>query len=105
MNIDEQRTFSLDVPANYPVTKLAGKKLDYSVTLHAINTKSLPPLDDALAEKIEPGTTAEQLVQKVRERLERLTDAQFQNAKRQAAIKYLLTRSTANCLRRLSKRR
>ena len=90
MNIDEQRTFPIDVPANYPVAKLSERKLDYSVSLHAINTKSLPPLDDALAEKIEPGTTAEQFVQKVRERLERLTDAQFENAKRQAAIKYLL---------------
>ena len=80
----------MDVPANYPVTKLSERKLDYSVSLHAINTKSLPPLDDALAEKMEPGTTAEQFVQRVRERLERLTDAQFENAKRQAAIKYLL---------------
>ena len=69
----------MDVPANYPVTKLSERKLDYSVSLHAINTKSLPPLDDALAEKMEPGTTAEQFVQKVRERLERLTDAQFEN--------------------------
>jgi trigger factor len=60
------------------------------VTLHAINTKSLPELDDALAEKIEPGTTAEQLAQKVRERLEKLAEAQFEDAKRQAAVRYLL---------------
>jgi trigger factor len=58
--------------------------------LHAINTKNLPELDDVLAEKIEPGTTADQLVQKVRERLENLSVARFQTAKRQAAVKYLL---------------
>ena len=50
----------------------------------------LPDLDDALADKIEPGTTADQLVQKVRERLENLAEAQFENAKRQAAVRYLL---------------
>ncbi len=60
------------------------------MTLHAINTKNLPELDDALAEKIEPGSTADQLVQKVRERLENLAEVQFQNAKRQAAVRYLL---------------
>jgi trigger factor len=90
MNVNEERTFSIDLPPELPVSKLAGKKLDYAVTLHAINTKSLPELDDALAEKIEPGTTAEQLAQKVRERLEKLAEAQFEDAKRQAAVRYLL---------------
>ena len=90
MNVNEERTFSIDLPPDLPVSKLAGKKLDYAVTLHAINTKNLPELDDALAEKIEPGTTAEQLAQKVRERLEKLAEAQFEDAKRQAAVRYLL---------------
>ena len=90
MNADEERTFSLELPASFPISNLSGKKLDYTGTLHAINTKNLPELDDVLAEKIEPGTTADQLVTKVRERLENLSVARFQNAMRQAAVKYLL---------------
>jgi trigger factor len=90
MNVDEERTFAVELPANFPISKLSGRKVDYAATLHAINTKNLPELDDVLAEKIEPGTTADQLVQKVRERLENLSVARFQNAKRQAAVKYLL---------------
>jgi trigger factor len=90
MNVDEERAFSLELPTNFPISKLPGRKLDYTVTLHAINAKYLPELDDELAEKIEPGTTADQLLLKVRERLENLSVARFQNAKRQAAVKYLL---------------
>jgi trigger factor len=90
MNVDEERSFSIDLPPNFSMAKLSGRKVDYTVSLYAINAKHLPQLDDALAEKIEPNTTAEQLVQKVRDRLERLAEAQFQNAKRQAAVRYLL---------------
>ena len=62
MNVNEERTISHRVARGlYSVASLAGKKLDYAVTLHAINTKVLPELDDALAEKIEPGATADQL--------------------------------------------
>jgi trigger factor len=90
MNVNEERSFSLELPADFPLSGLGGKRLDYAVSLHAINTKILPEFDDALAEKIEPGATADQLAQKVRERLEGLAEVQFQNAKRQVAVRYLL---------------
>ena len=90
MSVNEERSFSLVLPADFPFSQLAGKKVDYTVSLHAINTKNLPEFDDALAEKIEPGATADQLAQKVRERLEGLAEVQFQNAKRQVAVRYLL---------------
>ncbi len=89
MNVNEERSFSLDLPADF-LSGLGGKRLHYTVSLHAINTKILPEFDDALAEKIEPGATADQLAQKVRERLEGLAEVQFQNAKRQVAVGYLL---------------
>ncbi|HEY5744144.1 MAG TPA: trigger factor [Terrimicrobiaceae bacterium] len=92
MKIDEERVVALDLPVDFSLSSLAGKKLEYTVSLHAINQKVLPQLDDALAEKIEPGSTAEQLKKKVRERLENLAEVHFQNAKRQSAVKYLLDR-------------
>jgi trigger factor len=92
MNIDEERSLSLGLPADFSPSSLAGKKLDYTVTLHAINAKTLPEFDDALAEKIEAGATADQLEKKVRERLEDLAEVHFQNEKRQAAVRYLLER-------------
>jgi trigger factor len=92
MEVNQERSISVELPANFASASLAGKKLDYAVTLHAINAKVLPELDDALADKIEPGATVEQLKTKVRERLEHLAGVHFQNAKKQAAVKFLLDR-------------
>lgn len=92
MNVNEEKTISLELPADFTLSSLAGKKLEYAVSLHAINTKVLPEFDDALAEKIEAGTTADQLEKKVRDRLADLAEVHFLNTKRQAAVRYLLDR-------------
>lgn len=91
MAVNDERTFGLEFPADFPLSDLAGKKVDYTVTLHAINTKSLPDFDDALAEKIEAGSTAEQLRVKIRERIESVAAQQFENGKRQGAVNFLLS--------------
>ena len=90
MAINEERTFTLDVPADFPLEDLRGSKVTYSTTLHGINVKQLPPLDDALAEKIEPGKTLEGLKTEIRSHLEKLAESQFENGKRNGALKYLL---------------
>lgn len=92
MQTGEDRSITLNLPADFSLKSLQGAKLDYAVTLHAINAKSLPDLDDQLAEKIEPGSTAEGLRDKVRARLEALAESQFQNARRQAVMQYLLSK-------------
>jgi len=92
MNVNEEKTISLELPADFTLSSLAGKKLEYAVSLHAINTKVLPEFDDALAEKIEAGTTADQLEKKVRDRLADLAEVHFLNTKRQAAVRFLLDR-------------
>lgn len=90
MQINEERSFTLDVSADFPLEDLRGSKVTYSTTLHGINVKQLPPLDDALAEKIEAGKTLETLRAEIRERLENLANSQFENGKRNAALKQLL---------------
>ena len=92
MEVNGERTISVELPADFNPASLAGKKIEYAVTLHAINSKVLPEWDDALAEKIEAGATLEQLRQKMRTRLETFAENNFQNAKRQAAVRFLLDR-------------
>ena len=96
MNPGDERTFTLEVPDTFPVPELHGKKVDYKATLTSINTRTMPPLDDALAEKIEPGTTLDSLRQKIRERLEESSKYQFDSAKRNAVIKKLLENFTCD---------
>jgi len=90
MLIGDERTFTLDVPATFPLADLRGEKVSYSTALHAINVKTLPPLDDDLAEKIEPGQTMESLRADIRERLVKIVDDQFEGNKRRAVLDHLL---------------
>src|SRR3981081_3703105 len=50
----ETRPVTVDFPADFPVSELAGKQANYTVTLREIKQKVLPPLDDAFAAKLVP---------------------------------------------------
>ena len=49
MQKDESKTFSTTIPEDYGNEKLAGKTANYEVTLHKIEFKEQPELDDAFA--------------------------------------------------------
>ena len=49
MQVGETKSFATTIPEDYSNTKLAGKQADYSVTLHKIEERRLPELDDAFA--------------------------------------------------------
>ena len=91
MEAGQQRTFTLDVPASFPLPELHGHTVTYSATLHGINTRTLPPIDDALAAKIEPGSTLESLRQKIRNRHQESADHQFEAQKKNTVIEKLLS--------------
>lgn len=48
----ESKTFTTTIPENYTNTKLAGKTAHYEVTVHKVEFKEAPELDDALAKKV-----------------------------------------------------
>ncbi len=90
MSVNDERAFTLDVPDSFPLAELRGSKISYTATLHGINTRKLPPLDDALADKLDPGKTMDAIRSEMRDRLEKLADQEFDSAKRNGAIKHLL---------------
>ncbi len=51
MALEETKSFTTTLPADYNNEKLAGKTAAYVVTLHKVEEKILPELDDAFAEK------------------------------------------------------
>jgi trigger factor len=61
MAVGETRDISVQVPAEFGVEQLAGKTLDYRVTLKAIKAKQLPAFDDEFAARTVPGKTAGEL--------------------------------------------
>jgi trigger factor len=48
----ESKTFTTVIPEDYSNEKLAGKEAQYTTTLHKVEFKELPELDDALAAQI-----------------------------------------------------
>jgi trigger factor len=101
LDIGQDRTFTLDVPESFPLEELRNRKVTYAVTLHAINTRTPAPLDDALAAKIEPGQTLEGLRKKIRERQEEAAEYQFEMAKKNAVVEKLLGLFTCELPERL----
>ena len=49
MQAGESKEFTTTIPGDYSNEKLAGKEAHYAVTLHKVEFKELPELDDALA--------------------------------------------------------
>lgn len=49
MKAGEQKSFTTTIPDDYTNEKLAGKESNYDITLHKVETKELPELDDEFA--------------------------------------------------------
>ena len=55
MTVGESKSFTTTIPADYANEKLAGKEAQYEVTLHKIEAKHVPEIDDALAVEVSEG--------------------------------------------------
>ncbi len=55
MQPGESKSFPATIPADYANSKLAGKQADYTITVHKVEEKQMPELDDAFAEKVSNG--------------------------------------------------
>src|SRR5260370_16532788 len=52
MQVGESKTFTTTITEDYSNEKLAGKEAQYAVTLHKVEVKELPELDDAFAAQV-----------------------------------------------------
>jgi len=89
MNIGDTREFTLDIPDSFPFPDVRGKQLAYTATLHEVRTRVLPPIDDALANKLDAGKTIAEIRERIREELGRRAEVDFENAKRNGAMQQL----------------
>jgi|ERR1017187_991227 trigger factor len=85
----ETRLMMVDLPADFPVKELAGKRATYTVTLGEIKQKVLPALDDALAEKLTPGKTLADVRHMIEHDLEHEKEHELERAKEAQVVKYL----------------
>jgi len=65
-----QVEIKVDFPADYFNDKLAGKTIAFQVTVKEIRVEELPPIDDAMAQRLGEYQTLEQLKSVIRDNLE-----------------------------------
>jgi trigger factor len=86
---EETRTVTVDFPADFLVSELAGKQATYSVTLREIKQKVLPEVNDEFAAKLLPGKTLADLRHEIEHDLEHEKEHQIEHAKEEQIIKFL----------------
>lgn len=88
---DDEKTFTVDYPADFNAKGLAGKKVEYLVKVSAVRIKELPDLDDdwaqSLGDEIE---SLEQLRTKVRADLDQQVKNESENKMRGGLIRQLV---------------
>jgi trigger factor len=91
MRPDDQRSFTVDYPADFSSKGLAGKKVDYTATVTAVRIKELPELDDEWAQSLgeDIGSLAT-LRSKIREDLEKRAATEADNVLRADLMKQVV---------------
>jgi trigger factor len=85
----EERDFTVDYPADHATTELAGKTIDFHVTVRGVFRKEVPLLDDEFAKDHGECATLEELRQRVRAQLEADAGRQADEAVRRVVIDQL----------------
>lgn len=89
MNPAETREFSIDLPADFPDSALAAKKIDYTVKLQEIKKQVLPEVNDEFAAKVAPGKTLGELRDLLRADVENQKRDFIEEGKRRQVLEHL----------------
>jgi trigger factor len=88
---DDEKTFTVDYPADFSAKGLAGKQVEYTAKISAVRIKELPEPDDdwaqSLGDEIE---SLDQLRAKIRSDIERQVKGESDNRTRGALIRQLV---------------
>ncbi len=94
MSRDEQKTFVVHFPAEYPVTEMANTDVTYTVTLKEIRHKVLPELDDEFAKDVGDFESLSALRDRVRGDMEAEADGSATRQVRNDLLRQLSQRIT-----------
>ncbi len=93
MNTGEQKRISLSFPEQYHAAELAGKPVEFAVTLKEIKTKEMPALDDAFAQELGEFSTFAELKAKVAETIEKQEKERIERDFKDALVKQLIEKN------------
>jgi len=88
---DDEKTFTVNYPADFSAKGLAGKQVDYAVKVSAVRIKELPELDDDWAQSLsEEVESLEQLRAKIRSDMEQQATNEADNKMQGALLRQLV---------------
>lgn len=93
MTVGEQKRISLAFPEQYHAAELAGKPVEFAVTLKEIKVKEMPALDDAFAQEFGEFNTLAELQAKVAETIEKQEKERIERDFKDALIKQLIEKN------------
>jgi trigger factor len=91
---DETKTFQLKFPENYFQKNLAGKLVDFKVTVLAVFQRDLPALDDDFAKTLGQFKTLKETEDKIRENLEHEAEHAEEHRQEEELIDKLIAASS-----------
>jgi trigger factor len=94
MTAGETREFSLTYPEDYEDEDLAGKNVQFSVTVDTVRQVNLPEVNDDLAKMAGDYDTMEELRESLAQSLKERAQAEARRREREAAIDALVEQST-----------
>lgn len=91
--VGEKRTTQVTLPDNWADKNLAGKKIDYDLTLKEIKEKKVPELNDDFAKDLGQFTTLEEVKEKIRSDVKRGKEQAQKNKFRREIIQQLIDKN------------
>jgi trigger factor len=85
----EEKAFTVRYRPDYPESKLAGKTVQYKVTIEAIKQKELPELNDEFAQRLGDYKTIDDLKSNIRKNLEKRKHENAQEELREKLLEWL----------------
>lgn len=89
----DDKIVKVKFPENYPAEKLAGKDAEFAVTLHKIEEKELPELNDTFASSVSEFETLEDLKQDIKAKLEKNLKAKVERELENAMVEKIVDSS------------
>jgi trigger factor len=92
----DERTFTVEYPAEYKPEQYAGRKVHYTASVTAVRRKELPEVNDEFAQSIgeDQFKSLDELRAKIREGMEHRGEHQTEEEIRNAALEALIERNT-----------
>jgi len=93
MKKDDEKTFPLKFPENYPQKNLAGKEVDFKVKMLAVYSRELPELNDEFAVSLGQFKTLTEAKEKIKENLVHEAEHEAHHQLEEAIVDVLIEKS------------